>query len=54
LFAALQMNASDRSLMNAFRDISAMADKLNLPRSIVVRYTVCLCEGVQMCVGGGG
>jgi len=42
LFAALQMNASDRSLMNAFRDISAMADKLNLPRSIVVRYCLSL------------
>ena len=30
------MNASDRSLVNAFRDVGAMADKLNLPKSIVV------------------
>ena len=32
----LQMNASDRGLMTAFRDIGNMAEKLNLPRSIVV------------------
>ena len=27
-----------RGVMNAFRDTLAMADKLNVPRSIVMRY----------------
>ena len=33
-----QMTATDRGLVNAFKDIGTMADKLNLPRSIVVRF----------------
>ena len=33
---SLQMSATDRGLVNAFRDIGTMADKLNLPRIIVV------------------
>ena len=32
----LQMAAGDRGLVNAFKEISVMADRLNLPRSIVV------------------
>ena len=36
-----QMSATDRGLVNAFKDIGTMADKLNLPRIIVVRVCVC-------------
>ena len=31
-----QLTGSDRSLMNAFREISTMADRINLPRKILV------------------
>lgn len=31
------MSSSDRALINAFREISAMADRINLPRTIVDR-----------------
>ena len=31
-----QLTGSDRSLMNAFREIGIMADRINLPRKIVV------------------
>ena len=31
-----QMSATDRGLVNAFKDIGTMADKLNLPKIIVV------------------
>lgn len=32
----LQLTGSDRSLMNAFREIGVMADRINLPRKIQV------------------
>ncbi|XP_065576518.1 transcription initiation factor IIB-like isoform X2 [Artemia franciscana] len=32
-----QMSSSDRTLMNAVREISTMADRINLPRTIVDR-----------------
>lgn len=35
-FYLLQISAGDKSLINSFREISVMADRLNLPRSIVV------------------
>ncbi len=35
------MSVSDRSLTNAFREITNMASKINLPKSIVVRMCVC-------------
>lgn len=31
------MNSSDRALINAFKEINAMADRINLPRTIVDR-----------------
>lgn len=31
------MNSSDRALINAFKEISAMADRINVPRTIVDR-----------------
>ena len=31
------MSSSDRALVNAFKEISNMADRINLPRSIVDR-----------------
>lgn len=30
------MSSSDRALINAFREISNMADRINLPKTIVV------------------
>lgn len=33
----IQMSSSDRALVNAFKEISAMADRINLPRTIVDR-----------------
>lgn len=35
-----QMSSSDRALINAFREISNMADKINLPKTIVDRANV--------------
>lgn len=34
------MSSSDRAMLNAFKEISTMADRINLPRNIVVR---CCC-----------
>lgn len=31
------MNSSDRALINAFKEINAMADRINVPRTIVDR-----------------
>lgn len=31
------MSSSDRALINAFREINAMADRINLPKTIVDR-----------------
>jgi len=33
------MNSADRALLNAFREISQMADRLNLPKVVAVRMT---------------
>lgn len=33
----LQMSSSDRTLINAFREINNMADRINLPKTIVDR-----------------
>ena len=30
------MSSSDRAMLNAFKEISTMADRINLPRNIVV------------------
>jgi hypothetical protein len=30
------MSSSDRAMMNAFKEITTMADRINLPRNIVV------------------
>ncbi len=35
-----QMSGSDRSLINAFREITTMADRINLPAKIVVRASM--------------
>lgn len=35
-----QMSSSDRALINAFREISNMADKINLPKTIIDRANV--------------
>lgn len=32
----VQLNSSDRALINAFREIGQMGDRLNLPRMIAV------------------
>jgi hypothetical protein len=32
-----QLNSSDRALLNAFHEISQMADRLQLPKMIAVR-----------------
>lgn len=32
-----QMSSSDRALINAFREITSMADRINLPKTIVDR-----------------
>ena len=37
LFCLVQLNSSDRALINAFREIGQMGDRLNLPRMIAVR-----------------
>lgn len=36
IFITLQMNSADRALLNAFREISQMADRLNLPKIVAV------------------
>lgn len=33
----LQMSSSDRALINSFREINGMADRINLPKTIVDR-----------------
>lgn len=35
-FCFVQLNSSDRALINAFREIGQMGDRLNLPRMIAV------------------
>lgn len=30
------MSSSDRAMLNAFKEISTMADRINLPRNIIV------------------
>ena len=34
------MSSADRALINAFREIGAMADRINLPRTIIDRANV--------------
>lgn len=34
------MSSSDRAMLNAFKEISTMADRINLPRNIIVRLAV--------------
>lgn len=36
------MSSSDRAMMNAFKEITNMADRINLPRNIVVSSCLCL------------
>ena len=36
-FLLFQISSSDRTLVNAFREISAMADRINLPKMIIDR-----------------
>lgn len=44
------MSSSDRAMMNAFKEITNMADRINLPRNIVV--SSCLpslnCSGIVL------
>lgn len=34
------MSSSDRAMLNAFKEISTMADRINLPRNIVVSFLI--------------
>lgn len=34
------MSSFDRAMMNAFKEIASMADRINLPRNIVVSYAL--------------
>lgn len=34
------MNSADRALLNAFREISQMGDRLNLPKIVAVRKKI--------------
>lgn len=34
------MSSSDRAMLNAFKEISTMADRINLPRNIIVRLSL--------------
>lgn len=36
------MSSSDRAMMNAFKEITTMADRINLPRNIVVSSSLSL------------
>lgn len=42
------MSASDRALIGAFREISAMGDRINLPKTIMDRSNLLF---KQVCVG---
>jgi len=42
LLVVVQISPGDRGLLVAFRAISDMADKLNLPSSIVVSHVLCV------------
>lgn len=35
------MSSSDRAMLNAFKEISTMADRINLPRNIIVKLLFC-------------
>ena len=35
-FVFTQMSSTNRTLINAFREIGAMADRINLPKTLVV------------------
>ena len=43
VFLLVQINSSDQSLLNAFREINQMSDRLNLPRMIVVG-SILICD----------
>lgn len=43
------MSSSDRAMMNAFKEITTMADRINLPRNIVVSSLSPLsCSGIDL------